>query len=62
MGLVNKKLFQKRKEKMLKLSNRNLIECKKLAKEYKLKDENPVLALRDITLSGDDEYGAIKKG
>ena len=47
---------------MLTLSNRNLIECKKLAKEYQLKDENPVIALRDITLSGDDEYGAIKKG
>ena len=48
--------------KLEKLKSNNLIECIQLGKEYNLKKEEPVVALKDITLSGDDEYGAIKRG
>ena len=39
-----------------------MISCENLGKEYLLKDEEPVQALKSITLKGMDIYGSIKKG
>ena len=55
------KIFLQRKEKLSNMTE-PILECEGLGKEYKLKGENPVVALRNVTLVGPDEHGAIKKG
>lgn len=38
------------------------IECFDLGKSYNLKGENPVVALKSVSLSDSGVYGAIKQG
>ena len=40
----------------------SLIECDHLSKSYELKGEDDVVALKNITLKGLSEEGAIKRG
>jgi len=38
------------------------IECYDLGKSYNLKGENPVIALKSVTLNDEGVYGTIKQG
>ena len=47
---------------MAEMEGRTVIECQQLAKHYDLEGEEPVVALRDLTMMGDKIEGAIKRG
>ena len=47
---------------MENICKHSLIECDHLSKSYELKGEDDVVALKNITLKGLSEEGAIKRG
>ena len=47
---------------MADMEGRPVIECEGLGKHYDLQGEDPVVALRDLTMMGDKVEGAVKRG